>query len=156
MSGIDTHIRPATAEDQKLIRGVIRQARLNPLGINWRSFVIAEDMSKGFLGCAQIKSHKDGSRELASLNINPDHRGRGIAAILIKTLQDQERSNLWLTCRSGLTPLYIRFGFIEIVDATVMPLYFRRVWRLFQVFRRWFPHWEGLAVMWWQGLGEKE
>jgi len=27
---------------------------------------------------------------------------------------------------------------------------------LFTVFRRWFPHWEGLAVMWWQGLGEKE
>ena len=156
MTAIETRIRPAVAEDQKLIRAVIRQARLNPLGLHWRSFVIAEDLMRDFLGCAQIKSHKDGSRELASLYVKPEHRGRGIGSLLIRYLQDQERSSLWLTCRSGLVPLYERFGFLEICDATVMPLYFRRVWQLFHAFSRWSPQWEALAVMWWDASGVKE
>lgn len=156
MTSTDTRIRPATAADKKLIHRVIRQARLNPLGIHWRSFVIAEDFDGGFIGCAQIKFHKDDSRELASLYIKPDFRGRGAAAMLINTLQDQAQSSLWLTCRAGLVPLYERFGFQRIADANAMPVYFRRVWRLFKVFQRRSPHWEGLAVMWWEWPGEKE
>ena len=45
------------------------------------------DQSQGeVIGCAQIKPHRDGSRELASLVVHPDYRGQGIARRMIQYL----------------------------------------------------------------------
>jgi hypothetical protein len=35
-------IRPATAEDQGTIRRFIKDARLNPMSLNWPNFVVAQ------------------------------------------------------------------------------------------------------------------
>jgi GNAT superfamily N-acetyltransferase len=153
MATTELRIRPAKKEDQKFIREIIRRARLNPLGVHWQTFVIAQKPNGDFLGCAQIKDHRDGSSELASLYVDPAHRGRGIAAAIIRYFLSQAQSDLWLTCRSGLVLLYQSFGFVEIGDPSRMPAYFRRVWRLFNGLTRWSPQLERLAVLWWKKTG---
>jgi len=153
MSTTEFRIRPAKKEDHTFIRKIIRRARLNPLGVHWPTFVIANKPNGDFLGCAQIKDHRDGSSELASLYVDPAFRGHGIAAAIIRHLQTQAQSDLWLTCRSGLVPLYQRSGFVEISDPSRMPAYFRRVWRLFNGLTRWSPQLERLAIMRWEVRG---
>jgi N-acetylglutamate synthase-like GNAT family acetyltransferase len=149
MSSIEFRIRSATSQDHARIRRVIRQARLNPLGVSWQSFIIAENSSVAFLGCAQIKSHRDGSRELASIYVQPSYRNQGIAAGMIRELQGRNRKELWLTCRSSLVVFYHRLGFIEVTRPGEMPIYFNVVWRLFRLFGRLIRSGERLAVMKW-------
>jgi N-acetylglutamate synthase-like GNAT family acetyltransferase len=151
MQEIDFHIRPARKSDQTIIRQLIRRARLNPMGISWPAFDIVEGPGDMVLGCGQVKRHRDGSMELASLYIAPEFRGQGIAAALIQRLQSKARSNLWLTCRSDLIPFYARFAFTEVADPGEMPTYFRRVWRLFWLFKWLVGEGDHLAVMYWGG-----
>ena len=152
MHEVEFIIRPARESDQAILRQIINKARLNPLGISWRAFDIVEGARGQVLGCGQIKHHREGSKELASLYIAPEFRGQGIAAALIRQLQSKARSDLWLTCRSDLIPFYKRFEFTEVGDPTQMPRYFRRVWQLFRLFTRLVGGGEHLAVMHW---GEK-
>ncbi len=148
----DIHIRPARAQDQAIIRSFIYRARLNPLGLSWESFRMVEAADGEVIGCGQLKPHHDGVQELASLYVKPAFRGRGIAARLIRDLQNQARSDLWLTCRSGLIPFYERFGFQDVADPDSMPLYFQRIWKIVGFFTRWFPNGDRLAVMYWSGM----
>ena len=82
-------VRRATAEDQAAITRLVRQARLNPRGLDWRRFVIAEAGGTP-IGVAQVRRHPDGSRELASLVVLSDHRDRGVAGRMIDTLLPDE------------------------------------------------------------------
>lgn len=147
MQEVEFHIRPARKLDQIIIRQLIHKARLNPLGISWQAFDIVEGPDGQVLGCGQIKRHRDGSVELASLYIAPEYRGQGIASALIRQLQSKARSDLWLTCRSDLIPFYARFEFLEVTDPREMPGYFRRVWQLFRLFKRLVGEGGHLAVM---------
>jgi N-acetylglutamate synthase-like GNAT family acetyltransferase len=133
MSLIEYRLRAATSDDHPRIRRVIRQARLNPLGVSWRTFIIAEDSNETFLGCAQIKLHKDGTQELASIYVHPAYRNQGIATEMIRELQGRSQMELWLTCRSSLGAFYAQFGFIEVTKPREMPPYFNVVWRLFRI-----------------------
>ncbi len=150
----EIHIRSAEEDDRRIIRRTIRQARLNPLGLDWQAFLIAEDDQGRFLGCVQRKVHKDGSEELASLYVVPHYRGRGIAANLIEAIISCAHDDLWLTCRSALVPFYMRFGFYEVRDPARMPAYFSRVWRLFRVLTKGANPEARLAVMHWRRTGE--
>ncbi|MEJ2550434.1 MAG: GNAT family N-acetyltransferase [Anaerolineales bacterium] len=118
-------IRPANATDSSEIKRLVRSERLNPLGLNWRRFLIAEDRGGGLLGCVQVKKHGGEAMELSSLVVTPVWRGRGVAGALIEYVQQRSNSPLWLTCRSGLIPFYSRFGFREIRDPAQMPRYFK-------------------------------
>jgi len=118
-------IRPASAADSSKIKRLVRSERLNPLGLNWRRFLIAEDSGGRMLGCVQVKTHGGGAKELASLVVVPAWRGRGVARALVEHLQQCSNSPLWLTCRSGLIPFYSRFGFREVRDSAKMPQHFK-------------------------------
>ena len=78
-------VRPATADDQADITRLVHQARLNPRGLDWLGFVIAE-ADGATVGVAQVRRHPDGSRELASLVVLPEHRGHGVAGSMIDAL----------------------------------------------------------------------
>ena len=82
-------VRPATAEDQAAITRLVHQARLNPRGLDWRRFVIAE-AGGAPIGVAQVRRHADGSRELASLVVLSEHRDRGVAGRMIDALLPDE------------------------------------------------------------------
>lgn len=122
-------LRPANAADFGAIKNLVHTARINPLGLKWPRFIIAENYLGEVIGCAQIKSHRDGSQELASLVVSPDYRGQGIARSLVARLTSNHEGDLYLTCGSSLGEFYEKFGF-ELIDEQQMPPFFRRVSRL--------------------------
>jgi len=124
-------IESAEREAQAEIRAMIRAGRLNPLGIDWRRFLLAIAEEGEIVGCVQVKQHRGGARELASLYVKPAKRGRGIGSSLIRRVLGQEDPPLWLTCRVRLVAYYERFGFQVVDDVQEMPGYFHFAWRVF-------------------------
>lgn len=119
------HIRPAVASDAPAIRRIVRAAHLNPLDLNWRRFVVAEDAG-AIVGVGQIRRHGDGSRELASLAVVPGRRGQGLGTTIVRALLDREPGPLFLYCAGDLAGFYARFGFRTVGRVDMAP-YLRRV-----------------------------
>lgn len=117
--------RPATAADQPTIRQIVYRARINPLGLDWRCFLVAEEDGR-IVAIGQIKPHADGSRELASLAVISSRQGQGIGSAMVRMLQARNSAPLYLTCRAGLQTYYARFGF-RTITPDEMPPYFRRI-----------------------------
>jgi N-acetylglutamate synthase-like GNAT family acetyltransferase len=140
-------IRPAKERDQATIRTLIRRVGINPLGINWQRFLIAVDEEDAFIGCGQVKPHRDGSHELASIAVEEAWRERGVGRAIIRALQDAHPGPLWLTCRSDLIPFYEASGFAKVADLRAMPPYFRRIKLLFKLYQTVVRRKVGLAVM---------
>jgi N-acetylglutamate synthase-like GNAT family acetyltransferase len=125
-------IRPAVQSDQSTITRMINDAGINPISLDWRRFIIAEDNGET-IGIGQIKGHGDGSRELASIAVIPSRQGQGIGSEIIRALMAEETGVLYLTCRAQLETYYTRFGFRRIAREE-MPPYFRRIIRLANIF----------------------
>lgn len=119
-------LRAATAGDATAIRSLIYAAHNNPTGLDWRRFVVAVSADGEVIGCGQIKPHKDGSRELASIAVIPVWRGNGVARLIIEHLVAASPGLLYLTCRAGLGSLYEKFGFRSVGEGEMTP-YFRRL-----------------------------
>ena len=109
----------------------MRAARINPTGLHWRRFVVAEEHGR-IVGVGQVKPHYDGSRELASLAVVPDRQGQGIGSAIVRTLLAHAPGPLHLMCTDRLEPYYARFGFRRL-EVAEMPPYFRRIYRLAHV-----------------------
>jgi len=102
------------------------------MDLNWKHFIVAETDEGSFIGCVQLKRHKDGSVELASLAVEDGYRGQGVARALIEQLLAQAPRPLYLMCRHELGVFYEPFGF-RVIDADEMPPYFRRMLRVIRV-----------------------
>jgi amino-acid N-acetyltransferase len=140
-------LRPATADDQTPINAFIRTMPLNPWGLKWQNFIVAEDKDGEFIGCGQIKHHRSGVDELASIAVVPEWRGRGVAGAIITHLQDRHQTPLWLVCHSRLISFYEQFGFSEQTEVSKLPSpfkLFKRITRLMLFLSRKPGH---LAVM---------
>lgn len=122
-------LRHATSADARAIRQIISAVHINPMSLNWRRFVVATSQQGFLIGCGQIKPHGDGSQELASIAVQPEWRGKGIARAIIEHLLKEHPGTLYLTCRSQLGPLYQKFGF-QTIQLADMPPYFRRLSQL--------------------------
>jgi N-acetylglutamate synthase-like GNAT family acetyltransferase len=125
-------LRPAVYKDEQTIRAIIRKEGLNPLSLHWQNFLLAEDAQRRIVGTGAVKMHGDGSRELASIAVVPEWRGRGVARAVIDELMARESGSLYLTCRDTMTGFYERFGFREI-GVGEMTTYFRRLFRILGV-----------------------
>ena len=122
-------LRPATQLDSPAIKNLVTVAHLNPTGLNWRRFIVAGNEMNTVIGCVQIKPHRDGSQELASLVVAAEYRSLGIArALMEKQIRCQE-GDLYLMCRASLGQFYEKFGFQGIAQPE-MPPYFRRISKL--------------------------
>ncbi len=130
---LNVQIRPAQAADQRAIRAIIRKTCINPFDLDWQRFVVAVDQGADLIGCGQIKEHKDGSYELASIAVVEDWRNRGIASRLIHHLLKTDVSPIWLMCRSDLVPFYEKFNFHVVGQIEDVPPYFQRVMKLWNV-----------------------
>ena len=128
----DFNLRPAVETDQRQIRSLVHRVGINPLDLNWRHFIVAELRDGTFIGCAQLKPHKDGSLELASLAVDELYRGQGAARALMERLLAQGTPPLYLMCRSELRSLYEKFGF-QVMGLEAMPPYFWRISRLMRM-----------------------
>jgi N-acetylglutamate synthase-like GNAT family acetyltransferase len=123
---VSLNIRPATKEDHPTIRRFVKDARLNPMSLNWPNFVVAEE-DGAVVGVGQVKAHGDGSRELASIVVVPARRSHGIGSAVIRALlAGNPGTVLHLTCRRELQGYYERFGFRRL-DQADYPPYFARL-----------------------------
>jgi N-acetylglutamate synthase-like GNAT family acetyltransferase len=129
----DMIIRPAVAEDQVMIKQIIHEAQINPNNLDWPRFVVAQANGK-IVGVGQVKPHKDGSRELASIAVIPDFQRRGIASRIIETLLAREQEPLYLMCEAKNEKLYQRFGFRRI-EPPEMPGDLKRNYRFARLLR---------------------
>jgi N-acetylglutamate synthase-like GNAT family acetyltransferase len=152
-------IRQAVKEDHQAIRVLILQARINPLGLDWQRFLVAEDQDGELIGCGQVKQHRDSSRELASIAVKEQWRRRGVASQLILSLKAQHGPPLWLICRPDLRPFYKRHGFVEDTTLENLPSHYRGLFQLIRLFRWLRIQGQIIAVMVWptkkDGLKEK-
>ncbi len=82
----DFIIRPALPEDFPSIRALIHVVKINPTGLDWHHFLVAVTPENKLLGCGQIKPHYDGSLELASIAVQEQARGQGVARAVIQEL----------------------------------------------------------------------
>src|SRR5260370_1431136 len=110
-------IRPATQDDQPAIRRVIAEVHLPRMNLQWPNFVVVEE-DREIVGMGQVKSHRDGSRELASIAVVPKRQGDGVGTAVIEALLGREvRAVLHLSCRRELETYYERFGFKRVEQA---------------------------------------
>jgi N-acetylglutamate synthase-like GNAT family acetyltransferase len=121
-------IRRAVQADQASIAAMVRAAGINPFGLYWPRFLVAEEDGR-VIGVVQVKPHGDGSRELASLAAIPERRGQGVGSALVEAILASETGPVYLTCADRLEGYYVRFGFRNL-EPVEMPLYFRRLSRL--------------------------
>lgn len=103
-------IQAALEGDQDVIVALIQRERVNPHGIHWQNFVIAKDGTR-LIGAAQLRHHKDGSRELGSLVVVPDRRGAGLAGRLIETLLQSQAGPVHMVTGRAHAEHYARWGF---------------------------------------------
>lgn len=122
-------LRPAVKTDFPAIKMLIHESQINPNGLDWTRFTVAETPEGQFIGCGQLKPHPAGILELASLAVIPSQRGKGVARLLIQKLAAEAPGPLYLTCRSQLGPFYEKFGFRGI-SGQALPKYYQRLSRI--------------------------
>jgi N-acetylglutamate synthase-like GNAT family acetyltransferase len=105
-----TTIRPARAAESAIIRTIVRAAHLNPINLHWERFLVAEEAGR-IIGVGQVRIHRAGSRELASLAVLPEAQGRGIGRALTQALLAREHGPIFLFCAEPTAQFYVRFGF---------------------------------------------
>ena len=104
-------LRKAQKKDAGAIRSLIWLVQINPFGLNWRHFLVAVDEHDRLVATGQIKPHRDGTLELASIATHPDFRSQGLASAIITRLVQDTPHPLYLHCRDVMEPFYARFGF---------------------------------------------
>ena len=119
-------IRPARETDARPIKDLIQLVGINPMGLDWKRFIVAVNDRDEMIACGQIKPHGADIHELASIAVQPDQQGTGLARLIIETLLKDSPRPLYLMCESSLGAFYERFGF-GVVEQDEMPRYFRRI-----------------------------
>lgn len=125
-------LRKAVESDSRQIRELIDRVGINPTGLDWRRFLVAVDPGGRVIGCGQVKPHGREVRELASIAVLPESRGRGIARAVIEKLLAENTPPVHLMCMAHNGPLYEKFGF-QRLEPGEMPRYYQRIHRLFRL-----------------------
>jgi N-acetylglutamate synthase-like GNAT family acetyltransferase len=124
-----TGVRPARETDAAPIRELIHLVGINPMGLDWKRFVVAVNDRDEMIGCGQLKPHGQEVLELASIAVYPEHQGNGVARLIIEHLLKDSPRPLYLMCQSTLGAFYERFGF-RAIPYEEMPRYFQRMSKL--------------------------
>jgi len=122
-------LRPAKGSESTQIKELINLVGINPMGLDWKRFIVAVNDQDEMIGCGQLKPHGEDILELASLAVYPEHRGKGIARAIIEHLLKDSPRPLYLMCESSNGPLYEKFGFYQLAHEE-MPRYFQRISKL--------------------------
>ena len=122
-------LRPARETESRAIKELIHQVGINPMGVDWKRFIVAVDARDQIIGIGQLKPHGKDILELASIGVYPEYRGQGIARAIIENLLKDSPRPLYLMCESKNGGLYEKFGFRPI-SYEEMPRYFQRISKL--------------------------
>ncbi|RPI90786.1 MAG: GNAT family N-acetyltransferase [Chloroflexi bacterium] len=124
-----TTIRLARETDAVPIRDLIHLVGINPMGLDWKRFVVAVNDPDEMIGCGQLKPHGQEVLELASIAVYPEYQGKGVARLIIEHLLKDSPRPLYLMCQSSLGSFYEKFGF-RAIPYEEMPRYFQRMSKL--------------------------
>lgn len=122
-------LRPARESESGVIKDLIHLTRLNPMGLDWKRFVVAVNEQDQVMGIGQLKPHGAEVVELASIAVFPEYRGQRVARAIIEHLLKVSSRPLYLMCESSNEPLYAKFGF-HAIPFDEMPRYFQRISKL--------------------------
>jgi len=124
-------LRPARESESRVIKDLIHLTGINPMGLDWKRFVVAVNDQDQVIGIGQLKPHGVDAEilELASIAVFPEYRGAGIARAIIEYLLRDSPRPLYLFCESSLGALYEKFGFRPVLYDE-MPRYFQRISKL--------------------------
>lgn len=111
-------IRPATASDAAPIATLVRAERLNTRDLAWTRFLVADDRGR-VVGCVQVRGHAGGTRELASLVVEPERRGEGLGQALVEAVLAHESGPVHLMTETRTIGWFERLGFRRLDDADV-------------------------------------
>jgi N-acetylglutamate synthase-like GNAT family acetyltransferase len=125
-------LRPALESESTQIKSLIHLTGINPMGLDWKRFIVAANDSGQVIACGQIKPHGADIRELASIAVHPEHRGSGLARAVIEQLLADTPRPLYLMCVSKMGGLYEKFGF-KPIEYETMPRYFQRIVTVFRI-----------------------
>lgn len=109
------NLRPGQAADRGAILALMRPGDYNRVNLQPLCFIVAEVQGQ-IVGIGQIKRHRDGTPELASLVVAEQYRQQGIGGRIVQELVDQHQrahptEGLYLFCLAELEHYYQRFGF---------------------------------------------
>jgi N-acetylglutamate synthase-like GNAT family acetyltransferase len=128
----DFTLRPARESESAQIKELIRAVRINPMGLDWKRFVVAVNEKDEMIGCGQLKPHGADILELASIAVYKEYRRMGVAgSIIVHLLGDCPRP-VYLTCEARNRGLYEKFGF-RVLNYEEMPHYYQRLFKLMGV-----------------------
>ena len=122
-------LRPARETEFTIIKDLIHAVGINPMGLDWKRFIVAVNAQDEIVATGQIKPHGRDIQELASIAVLPEYRGHGLARLVIEYLLKNSPRPLYLTCVSSLGPFYEKFGF-RALEYGEMPRYFQRISKL--------------------------
>ena len=139
-------LRPAREDDSARVKELIHLAGINPMGLDWKRFILAVNDRDEMIGCGQLKPHGEDILELASLAVYPAYRKQGVASAIMNHLLKNSPRPLYLMCKSPMGPFYEKFGFRPLMYGE-MPRYFQRVSRVIATASKLARREEGLLVM---------
>ena len=122
-------LRPARESEAGQIKDLIHLVGINPMGLDWKRFVVAVNDRDEMIGIGQLKPHGEDILELASIAVYPEYQGQGVGRMIIEYLLERSPRPLYLMCESSNGPLYEKFGFRKI-NYEEMPRYFQRLSKL--------------------------
>jgi N-acetylglutamate synthase-like GNAT family acetyltransferase len=109
-------IRPATEADADAIRSLVHEAGINPRDLDWRRFLVVDDAGE-VVACAQVRVHRHGTRELASVAVREARRGEGLGRRISEaTIAREPVRPLFLYAESANVPYWSKFAFVEVTD----------------------------------------
>ena len=139
-------LRPARESESRQIKELIRLVGINPMGLDWKRFIVAVDADERVIGTGQLKPHGADILELSSIAVAPAHRGEGLARAIIEHFLKEGPRPLYLTCVSTMGLLYEKFGFVSL-EYKNMPRYFQRLSKVANVMLNFTREGEFLLVM---------
>ncbi len=125
-------LRPALEMESGAIKDLIHAVGINPMGLDWKRFIVAVDAHDQIIATGQIKPHGKDIHELASIAVVPEYRGQGLARAVIEQLLKDSPRPMYLTCISSLESFYNKFGFVS-TPYEEMPRFFQRLSKLANV-----------------------
>jgi N-acetylglutamate synthase-like GNAT family acetyltransferase len=128
---VDVVIRAAEATDLAAVRALMHGERLNPLGVDWRNFVVA-GAEEGVVGCAQLRPAAPDAVELGTLLVRGDLRRGGLGARLVEAaLARAQGRRVFVVTDARHAVWYARWGF-RTASMAEAPWPVRRNWLLGQ------------------------
>lgn len=107
-------LRRGLSSDVPLLRARLLREKMNPLALNPPNFVVALDDARAEpVGFGQLRPLAASLSELASLVVEPDHRGLGVGSTIVKELLRRTNDTVVLLTLSGTRSFYLRLGFEE-------------------------------------------